>query len=377
MARFARAVAIHTAHHITQRGVDQQRIFFTDADRNIYLDCLAKYCAQARARILAYCLMSNHIHLVLIPEEPDSLAVAMRRTHSRYSLYLNARRQRVGHLWQNRFYSCPLDEEHLWIALGYVEKNPVRANLVSAAEDYKWSSAAAHLGIDRSGSALLDWGFYATAGGETAGRSCSRHPKKFSQSADYSVGRSPEGRSATQSLSRALRRNWVDLWLHVPARRFVVHRKGRFDKKRISSIALRPLRPSRFVVHRKRRFDKKLIGSIALRPLRPYIVSQRPDCPARNTASITCILPNAFSNGTGTSVLSKIARENASPWIVYWSTVVELLDPRVAPAQLRAIIDKNPARADQAECCRESPYRSAPSCPRSASAETAQAACCR
>jgi putative transposase len=167
MARFARAVAIHTAHHITQRGVDQQRIFFTDADRNIYLDCLAKYCAQARARILAYCLMSNHIHLVLIPEEPHSLAVAMRRTHSRYSLYLNARRQRVGHLWQNRFYSCPLDEEHLWIALGYVEKNPVRANLVPRAEDYKWSSAAAHLGIDRSGSALLDWGFYATAGGET------------------------------------------------------------------------------------------------------------------------------------------------------------------------------------------------------------------
>jgi putative transposase len=165
MARFARVVAIGTAHHVTQRGVDQQRTFFTDADRNIYLDCLTKYCAQARARILAYCLMSNHIHLVLIPEEPQSLAVALRRTHSRYALYLNARRDRVGHLWQNRFYSSALDDEHLWVALRYVERNPVRANLVIRPEDYKWSSAAAHLGTDRSGSAMLDWAFHAGAGG--------------------------------------------------------------------------------------------------------------------------------------------------------------------------------------------------------------------
>ena len=165
MARFARVVAIGTAHHVTQRGVDQQRTFFTDADRNTYLDCLAKYCAQARARILAYCLMSNHVHLVLVPEERQSLAVALRRTHSRYALYLNARRDRVGHLWQNRFYSSALDEEHLWIALRYVERNPVRANLVKRPEEYKWSSAAAHLGTDHSASGLLDWAFHAAAGG--------------------------------------------------------------------------------------------------------------------------------------------------------------------------------------------------------------------
>src|SRR6478672_5005700 len=73
MARFARAVAIGAAHHITQRGVDQQRVFFTDADRHTYLDCLQTYSAQARLRILAYCLMSNHIHLVAIPDEPQSL----------------------------------------------------------------------------------------------------------------------------------------------------------------------------------------------------------------------------------------------------------------------------------------------------------------
>jgi putative transposase len=179
MPRFARVVAVGRAHHVTQRGVDQQKVFFTEADRNVYLDCITKYCAQARARILAYCLMSNHIHLVVIPEEPQSLAVAMRRTHSRYALYINARRNRVGHLWQNRFYSGALDDEHLWVALRYVEKNPVRANLVQHAEEYKWSSAAAHLGSDRSGSALLDWDFHAKAGGETRWRELLAEPEEI------------------------------------------------------------------------------------------------------------------------------------------------------------------------------------------------------
>ena len=129
MARFPRAVAVGAAHHITQRGVDQQWVFFTDADRRTYLDYLQTYSAQARLRILAYCLMSNHIHLVAIPEEPQSLAMALRRTHGRYALYLNSRRHRIGHLWQNRFYSCALDETHLWAALRYAERNPVRAQL--------------------------------------------------------------------------------------------------------------------------------------------------------------------------------------------------------------------------------------------------------
>ncbi len=164
MARFARAVAVGVAHHITQRGIDKQRVFFRDADRKTYLDCLTTYCAQAHLRVLAYCLMSNHIHLVAIPEEAQSLAIALRRTHGRYALYLNARRGRVGHLWQNRFYSCALDQRHLWVALRYVERNPVRAHLVERAEEYKWSSAAAHLGTERTNS-LLDWEFHVRAGG--------------------------------------------------------------------------------------------------------------------------------------------------------------------------------------------------------------------
>jgi putative transposase len=167
MARFARAVAAGVAHQITQRGVDQQKVFFADSDRRTYLDCLASYCQQAGVRILAYCLMSNHVHLVAVPDEAQSLGVALRRAHGRYSLYLNASRQRVGHLWQNRYYSCAMDEKHLWAALRYVERNPVRANLVTRPQDYEWSSAAAHVRAHDVGpNSLLDWQFYTQSGGQ-------------------------------------------------------------------------------------------------------------------------------------------------------------------------------------------------------------------
>jgi putative transposase len=99
--------------------------------------------------------MSNHIHLVAIPEGPQSLAMALRRTHGRYALYLNSRRHRVGHFWQNRFCSCALDEAHLWAALRYAELNPVRAQLVTWPEEYAWSSAAAPVGTNAP-STLLD-----------------------------------------------------------------------------------------------------------------------------------------------------------------------------------------------------------------------------
>lgn len=159
MPRFARAVAVGVAHHVTQRGTDHQRVFFTNGDREVYLDWLRTSADQARLRILAYCLMPNHVHLVAIPEEADSLAVALRRAHGRYAMYLNARRGRTGHLWQNRFYSCALDRDHLTMALRYVERNPVRAGLVERADQYPWSSTAAHLsGYDPR--KLLDMRFW-------------------------------------------------------------------------------------------------------------------------------------------------------------------------------------------------------------------------
>jgi putative transposase len=140
-------------------------VFYTQSDRRVYLDLLQDGSRLEDLNILAYCLMRNHIHLIAIPAEAHSLAVVLRRVHGRYAQYLNARRQRTGHLWQNRFYSCPVENsQHLWTALRYVERNPVRAGVVAQASDYKWSSATAHLsGKDRQ--RCLDMGFWAQAGG--------------------------------------------------------------------------------------------------------------------------------------------------------------------------------------------------------------------
>ena len=162
MPRKARIVACGVAHHVVQRGTDRQTVFFTQRDRQVYLNMLAEQSRLAHVRVLAYCLMTNHIHLVVVPEEADSLALCIQRVHGRYAQYLNTRRQRSGHLWQNRFFSCPLDERHLWIALGYVERNPVRAGMVARAADHQWSSAAAHLG-KRDTTRVLD--FWESHGG--------------------------------------------------------------------------------------------------------------------------------------------------------------------------------------------------------------------
>jgi putative transposase len=119
---------------------------------------------RAEVRILAYCLMRNHIHLIAIPGTEEGLAVCIRGVHGRYAQYLNARRGRSGHLWQNRFYSCALEHNHLVNALRYVERNPVRAGLAVRPEEYAWSSAAAHMhGLDRSN--LVDMTVFRDMGG--------------------------------------------------------------------------------------------------------------------------------------------------------------------------------------------------------------------
>ena len=108
--------------------------------------------------------MPNHVHLVVVPERADSLAILFRRVHGAYAQAVNAGLGRTGHLWQNRFYSCPLSERHLWIALRYVEANPVRAGLAPRPEQYRWSSAAAHLS-ERNLSGVLDLSFWERSGG--------------------------------------------------------------------------------------------------------------------------------------------------------------------------------------------------------------------
>ena len=141
MARFARVVAPGCWHHVTQRGNRRQTVFFSDDDRAVYLRLLGLECGRHGVRIAGYCLLSNHVHVVAIPSAEDSMAKAFGRAHVGYARWLNVRRGETGHVWQNRYFSCPLDERHRWEALRYVELNPVRAGLVKEASEYRWSSA--------------------------------------------------------------------------------------------------------------------------------------------------------------------------------------------------------------------------------------------
>jgi len=145
MARLARVVVPGIPHHVTQRGNRRERTFFGDADFALYLDLLAESSARARTEVWCYCLMPNHVHLVLVPSDEDGLRATLGDLHRRYTGFVNARARTTGHLWQGRYGSVAMDEAHLVAAVRYVTLNPVRAGLVGRAGDWAWSSARAHL----------------------------------------------------------------------------------------------------------------------------------------------------------------------------------------------------------------------------------------
>ena len=144
MARLARVVIPGHPHHVTQRGNGRTRTFFNDDDYALYRDLLATHCRSAGVEVWAWCLMPNHVHLILVPSDPDGLRRALARVHRIYAGVIQARRKRSGHFWQGRFGAVAMDEEHLAAALRYVSLNPVRARLVARAQDWRWSSTRAH-----------------------------------------------------------------------------------------------------------------------------------------------------------------------------------------------------------------------------------------
>jgi len=145
MARMARVVAAGVPHHVTQRGNRRQQVFFSDADYQSYMQLLAASCREAQVAVWAYCLMPNHVHLVLVPRDEDGLRAALADAHRRYSREINFREGWRGYLWQGRFASFPMDDNYLLTCARYAELNPVRARLVGRAREWRWSSARAHL----------------------------------------------------------------------------------------------------------------------------------------------------------------------------------------------------------------------------------------
>jgi len=145
MPRIARAVCVDLPHHVTQRGNNQQKVFKRKNDHAFYISLMRKYSKILKLQIWSYCLMPNHVHFIVVPREPDSMAKTFDVVHMLYSQYFNSKMNRKGHLWQSRFYSCLLDNDHLCAAARYIERNPVRARIVDRPEEYRWSSAYAHI----------------------------------------------------------------------------------------------------------------------------------------------------------------------------------------------------------------------------------------
>ena len=152
MPRNGRVVLNNYPHHIVQRGHNRQMVFAADDDYRYYLDTLKKWKVEYGVKVYGYCLMTNHVHLVLEP--PDETAVLgrlMKRLAGRQTRYVNRLEGRRGTLWESRYKSSPIQtDEYLLACCRYVDLNPVRACIVTLPQEYSWSSYRMKAGIDQS-----------------------------------------------------------------------------------------------------------------------------------------------------------------------------------------------------------------------------------
>lgn len=141
MPRRARLAVAGIPWHIIQRGNNRQACFFTAADYQRYLQDLGQQAGKFGCRIHAYCLMTNHVHLLVTPERADSAGLMMKRPGQRYVQYINRTWRRPGTLWEGRFRSCLAQKETYVLACyRYIELSPVRAGMVEHPAGYAWSS---------------------------------------------------------------------------------------------------------------------------------------------------------------------------------------------------------------------------------------------
>ena len=148
MPRMARIVIPGYPHHVVQRGHNCQVTFAEAGDYERYLATLEQQKADCGISVLAWCLMTNHVHLLLVPARADSLARVMKRLAGRQTRHHNKQERRSGTLWEGRYKSSVVQrDDYLLACCRYIELNPVRANIVSAPEAYPWSSCRQRLGL--------------------------------------------------------------------------------------------------------------------------------------------------------------------------------------------------------------------------------------
>jgi putative transposase len=149
MPRMARVVLPHYPHHVVQRGHNRQTIFAETADYGRYLETLREFKAEYGVKVYAYCLMTNHVHMLLAPQEPTGIGKLMKRLAGRQTRHHNRLEGRSGTLWEGRYKSSLVQrEDYLMACCRYIELNPVRARMLANPEEYAWSSCRIRLGQD-------------------------------------------------------------------------------------------------------------------------------------------------------------------------------------------------------------------------------------
>ena len=177
MPRMARVVLPHYPHHIVQRGHNRNVIFAERQDYQRYLDTLREYKQKYAVAVYAFCLMTNHVHLLLSPGEPASLGKLMKRLGGRQTRQHNRLEGRTGTLWEGRYKSSLVArDEYLLACCRYIELNPVRARIVAEPQDYAWSSCRYRLGTDGAGWLDRDPAYLSLGGDEAERR---RHYRNF------------------------------------------------------------------------------------------------------------------------------------------------------------------------------------------------------
>ena len=161
MSRKARKIFLNFPHHVVQRGNNKKRVFKDSKDRKYYLRLLEKYRLECACKIHAYCLMSNHIHILITPLNKDSLSSLMHRINTSYTIHINRKYNRSGRLWSSRFFSIPIDnEKYLWAVCRYIEQNPLRSGITEDITKYLFSSARINCGLREPGFIQPVWKDY-------------------------------------------------------------------------------------------------------------------------------------------------------------------------------------------------------------------------
>lgn len=148
MPRGNRIILPGVPHHITQRGNQKQKVFYDSEDYYLYLQLLRVYSIKLELPVLAYCLMPNHVHIIAIPQHEDHLRAVLAPVHTLQAQSFNRKHGSSGHLWQGRYSSIALDDEHCVAALRYIELNPVRAGFVNDPYHWHFSSARIHASLE-------------------------------------------------------------------------------------------------------------------------------------------------------------------------------------------------------------------------------------